>query len=202
MSAHAHDDWRLTVRFLSEGHARAIFASLRRCVAAARASDRLDEGVAAERDHDWLRVYAASYSALRRAEQIIAEVAAGEGVRAEASAQRRDVTARHWEVVPLPPLPESDTSLVAEHRGSTPWGAEAEPQRVQIRFEMPDRNACVAFAETLTRAGYEVHRRGSYLYLFADDHDSAHDIGDQLRAQAPKDAQLYFTGEDSTTVFF
>jgi hypothetical protein len=37
-----------------------------------------------------------------------------------------------------------------------------------------------------------VHRRGPFLFLFADDDDSAHQLGEQLREQAPGNARLFY----------
>jgi hypothetical protein len=202
MPIHTDDDWRLTVRFASDGEAHGIFSRLRPHAAAAFAAGRLKEGVVAERDGQWLRVYAASYDGLRRAQQIIAHAIELEGVHAHEAAQHHDASADRWEAVALPPIPEREKRLVAEHHGAAPWGAEAEPDRLEIRFEMTNRSACVAFAETLREAGYQVYRRGSFLFLFADDQMSAHKLGEQLRALAPRGAKLYYMGEGPSTIFF
>lgn len=48
---------------------------------------------------------------------------------------------------------------------------------------MADRDDAIVFARELIDAGYEVHRRDSFLFLFAEDHDSAHALGEQLRGK-------------------
>jgi hypothetical protein len=53
----------------------------------------------------------------------------------------------------------------------------------------------------LSDAGYEAHRRGSFVFLFAEDHDSAHALGEQLREKAPATAKLFYMGEGPGTFF-
>src|ERR1019366_612092 len=131
------------------------------------------------------------YDALRRAQQIIAGALEAEDVRAEEAAQHHNASDDRWDPIELPPVPEREERQVAEHHGTGPWGAEAEPDRIEVRFEMAHRDDAIAFAAELAEAGYVVHRRGSFLFLFADDHDSAHELGELLRGKAPANAQLY-----------
>src|SRR5271166_4488216 len=88
-----------------------------------------------------------------------------------------------------------DANHVREHHGEGPWGADAEPDRIEVRFELADRDDTIAFAKELSDAGYEAHRRGSFVFLFAEDHESAHALGEQLRGKAPAGAQLFYMGE-------
>ena len=196
MSDPAHDDWRLTVRFESDRHAHHVFSGLREHAAAALAADRLSDDVVAEHDGEWLRVYASSEEGLRRAQEIVASAMDTDGVEAEETAEHHDDGG--WQPIELPPVPAPEAEHVTQHRGEGPWGADAEPDRVQVRFEMGRRNDAVAFTKELTEAGYEVHRCGSFLFLFAEDHDSAHALGEQLRAKAPATAQLFYSREGRT----
>jgi hypothetical protein len=200
MTSNDHDDWRLTVRFKSGEDATGIFARLQAKIAATLATRRLgDDGVLAHRDGEWLRLHAASYSGLLRAHQAIV-ILLGEQ-HADELAQHRSAQSDQWVRLELP-VPEREANLVAEREGSVLWGAEADPERVQIRFEVPDHRACLAFAKELEDRGYEVHTRGSFLFLFADDTQSAHELGQELRASAPSGAQLYYMGEGPSTALF
>ncbi|HTZ63573.1 MAG TPA: hypothetical protein VMB51_05670 [Solirubrobacteraceae bacterium] len=191
----------MTVRFTSDREAGRIFSRLRSHVAAARAVADLKHLAFARREGAWLRVYAASYDGLRRSQQVVADVIQAEGVSAEETAQHLDAGADSWQPISLPPLAERDERLVVEHRGAAPWGSEAEPDRIQVRFEMPNRDAAVDFADVLTDAGYVVHRCDSFLFLFADDSESAHALADKLLPKAPDGAKMYFMGEGPLTVF-
>jgi hypothetical protein len=199
MSDPAHDDWRLTVRFESRGHAHHIFSRLREHAAAALSADRLKDGVVAEHDGEWLRVYASSEEGLRRAQEIVGSAMDTEGVEAEETAEHHDGDS--WEPIELPPAPPREARRLTEHHGEGPWGAEAEPNRIQVRFEMARREDAIAFTKELIEAGYQVHRCGSFLFLFAEDHDSAYALGEQLRGKAPASAQLYYSGEGPRTIF-
>jgi hypothetical protein len=190
-----HDDWRLTVRFETDQDVHGVFARFREHAAAALAADRLKHGVAVLRDGAWLRLYAASYDGLRRAQEVVSEFVELENVQVEELAERHDDEAGAWSRVELPPVPERDARRVSEHHGSGDWGAETEPDRVQVRFELHDRSEAIAFAQALTREGYDVHRRGSFLFLFADDDDDAKKLGEQLSRLAPADARLFYMDE-------
>jgi hypothetical protein len=197
MPSPADDDWRLTVRFESDAHAHHVFSGLREHAAAALAADRLKEGVVAEHDGEWLRVYASSEEGLRRAQEIVATAMNTEGVQTEESAEHHD--GRSWQPIELPPM--RDATHAIEHHGVGPWGADAESDRIEVRFEMADRDDAIVFAKELIDAGYEVHRRDSFLFLFAEDRDSAHALGEQLRGKAPASAQLFYMGEGQRTIF-
>lgn len=202
MSAQSDDDWRLTVRFASDAHAAHLFSILRTHAASALAATKLDDTVIAEHDGEWLRVYAKSNDGLRHAQEAIASAMAIEGVRAEEFTQHRTNKTGDWELIDVPPIPQSAEHRVSSHHGASVWGAEAEPDRVEIRFECLHRNDAINFAATLTAAGYTIHRRGPYLFLFVDDRKSAHTLGDKLRTKAPAGANMYYMGEGYTTVFF
>lgn len=191
-------DWRLTVEFESKAHAHGVFSALKTHASAALAASRLKEGVVVQHDAEWLRIYADSYDALRRGQATVASVIELEGVQAEEQAEHRTGEEAGWESVELPPLAERDANSVSEHHGTGPWGAETDPDRVQARFEMNSRHAAQAFAKELSADGYNVHQAGSFLFIFADDAESAHKLGNALKERAPADAQLFFEGEGPT----
>lgn len=168
---------------------------------AALAANRLKDGVMAEHDAEWLRIYAGSYDALRRAQATVADVLEIEGVAAEEQAERRTGNGAEWESVELPPPPERDASLVSEHHGKGPWGAEAEPNHVQAHFELGNRHAAQSFARKLAADGYDVHQAESFVFVFADGAAAARELGEELRQRAPSDAQLFFAGEGGRTFF-
>jgi len=191
-------DWRLTVEFESKAHAHGVFSALKTHASAALAASRLKEGLVVQHDAEWLRIYGDSYEALRRAQAVAASVIELEGVKAEERAERRAAEGAEWERAELPPLPERDASLVSEHHGKGPWGAEVDPDRVQAHFELGSRHAAQTFAKELAADGYDVHQAGSFLFIFAEDAAAAHKLGNALKERAPADAQLLFEGEGPT----
>lgn len=198
MTANGDHDWRLTVRFESDDHARSMFSALKTHAAAALAADKLKDGVVAEREGEWLRIYGGSYDALRRGQTIVASALEAEGVRAEEEAEHRVGADAAWERVELPPPPERDASLVDERHGKGQWGSEAEPDRAQAHFELGTRHAAQAFAEELASEGYDVRQSESFVFIFADDGAAARTLGNALKERAPAGAQLFFEGEGRT----
>ena len=191
-------DWRLTVEFESKAHAHGVFSALKTHASAALAANRLKDGVIAQHDAEWLQIYTDSYDALRRAQATVANVIELEGVQTEEQAERRTAEGAGWESVELPRLPGRDASLVSEHHGKGPWGAEVDPTRVQAHFELGSRHAAQAFAKELAADGYDVHQAESFVFVFADDAAAARKLGNALKERAPADAQLFFEGEGRT----
>jgi hypothetical protein len=198
MTATSGLDWRLTVEFESREQAHGIFRALRTHTAAVLAADKAKEGIVAQRDGQWLRMYGAGYDALRRAQAIVARAVEAEDVRAEEQAEHRAADGAAWSPVELPPLPERQAGFVVEHQGKGPWGSEAEPNRVQAHFELGSRHAAERFAAELIADGYDVHHAGAFVFIFADNGVAARDLGNALKARAPADAQLFFEGEGRT----
>ena len=198
MTSRSNLDWRLTVRFESEGHAHRIFSSLKTRAAAALAAGMLKDRVVAEHEAEWLRIYGGSEDAMRGAQMIVASTLEGEGVQAEEEAEHRLAEGGAWESIELPPPPPRDSPMVSEHHGKGPWGSEAEPDRVQAHFELDSKHAAQAFAEELAADGYDVHQAGSYVFIFADDGAAARELGNALKERAPVGAQLFLEGEGRT----
>jgi hypothetical protein len=124
-------DWRLTVEFESKAHAHGVFSALKTHASATLAANQLKDGAIVQHDGEWLRVYADSQDALRRAQDTVAKMIELEGVRAEEQAEHRTAQGAGWKSVAVPPPPERDASLVSEHHGKGPWGSEVDPNRVQ-----------------------------------------------------------------------
>ena len=191
-------DWRLTVRFESEGHTHRIFSALKTHAAAAHAADRLKGGLVVEHEGEWLRIYGGSDDALRRGQTIVATALEAESVQAEEEAEHRVAEGAAWESIELPALPARDSAMVSEHHGKGPWGSEAEPDRVQAHFELDGKHAAQAFAEELAADGYDVHQAGSSVFIFADGSAAARELGNALKERAPANAQLFLEGEGRT----
>jgi hypothetical protein len=200
VTSHDDLDWRLTVKFESGAHAHRIFSALKTHGSAALAASRVKDGVVAEHDEDWLRIYAASGDALRRGQAIVAGVIELEGVRAEEQAEHRPEQNADWASVVLPPPPERDANLVSEHHGKGPWGSEVDPGRVQAHFELASAHQAKAFASELADDGYDVHQAESFVFVFGDDGAAARRLGSELQKRAPADAQLFYEGEGRAVV--
>jgi hypothetical protein len=198
---HPDEDWRLTMRFKAEHEARGIFTKLRVHAAAAEAATELQDFVFASRDGVWVRAYAGTYDGLRRAQRVIGELVVAQRLEVDEIAEHRRAASERWEQVELSPLSPRERSVCVRNSGVSSWGAEAEPERVEVRFELPDHQSCIDFATKLRREGYEIHRRGSYLFMFADNREAAIALGNVLKQQAPSDAQLYFSGAETTLIF-
>jgi hypothetical protein len=191
-------DWRLIVEFESKTHAHGVFSALRTHASAALAANRLKDGVVAEHEAQWLRIYASSYDALQGAQVTVANVIELEGVHAEEQAEHRAGDGAAWESVELPRLLAAEATLVSEHQGQGPWGAEVNPDHVQVHFELESKHLAQAFAKELASDGYDVHCAGSFVFVFADDAAAARELGNALEKRAPATARLFVEGEGRT----
>ena len=170
---------------------------LRTHASAALAASRAGNGLVARREDEWLRLYGTSRDALARAQAIVQAARETEGVDAEEQAEHRN-PAGEWVPFELPAATQGDSAAIHEHRGKGPWGAESEPGRVQVHFELGSRSEAKSFAKQLEADGYDVHEAESFLFVFADDAEHAHKLGEQLQARAPAGARLFYEGEGRT----
>jgi hypothetical protein len=124
-----------------------------------------------------------------------------ESVIAEERAERRDPSTGDWLNVELPPLPARTAEKIRAHPGAEPWGSEAEPNPVEVRFELPERDEALAMARKLADRGLKAHRRHTSLFVFADNANQARALVKRLRDEIPHDAQIFYMGEGRRVIF-
>jgi hypothetical protein len=134
---HQSAQWRLSVRFAGAG----ISTSLQARSAAATACRQLSARYTALSDGPWLRLYAPSVDDLIEAREDLGRILVQLHVNAVESAERFDPAASAWSPYEPPPLSSTAQRLMTAHVGIGSWGAEAEPNRVEVRFDATIRAA-------------------------------------------------------------
>jgi hypothetical protein len=194
------DEWRLTIEVTRDSGER-FWDVLWEHAAAALVTDRLTDAAAVHREGKWVRAYAPSYDSLRHAQEVLALALEQTSTEAEESCEHFHQARGAWVPVELPPLPERATRRIKRHDGPEGWGAEAETDRVQLRFECSDHVRATEFAKALAFQGFEVHRRWTSVFLFADDRQQAEYLRLALNQQAPPDTQAFLMDEGQRTLW-
>jgi hypothetical protein len=197
------EDWRLTVR-LEDGVAEDVLASLREH-AVEDAQKRLGGAVAVSADGPNLFAYADSREAVHDAESIISDLLREQGIQAVMAIHRWHDLEERWEDEDVP-LPQTEAERQAEHeRLEADEAAESQASGRalwEVRVELPSHHETRSLAHRLEKEGIPVIARWKFLVVGAESEDAAHELAEQLRAEAPAGAKLQVepTGEGTDEV--
>jgi len=183
------DDWRLEVGLFERGKAHALTERL----AAGKLSDDLEEAfgerLVVSVDPPDVFVYTGDREQAEAAETKIREVAAEHGWDIEIELRHWHPTAEEWED-PDKPLPVTDAEQLAEHRELLAHEDEDSAIRgypeYEVRIECPSHRDTVNLDKRLHEEGFPTVRRWKYLLVGANDEDSANQLAERLRGEAPR----------------
>lgn len=162
-------DWRMTVNFVAEETGHRVLAHLDERASAALAESRLKTSLAVHREGTWLRIYAPGYDALVVAQEEIVAVIDDRSVIADILYEHFSDGDDVWRVIDSPPISEAYQREVRSHSPTPEWGAIAEPDRVQVRWEFQSRREAMSFARRLSEHGLEIYRHWTWVFVFAVD---------------------------------
>lgn len=191
-----NDDWRLQVSFHEESHARALTERLDAERMGHELSDAFDDRIVVSRDGAQVFLYAGDRDQAERARSVV-----------EAEARQHDwnvdVELRHWHPSaetwedPDKPMPDDDAARLAEHEAliarERKEAAAGHPE-YEVRVDLPSRHEAAAFAERLRGEGLPAVHRWHFLLVGAADEDSAKQLAEQIRAEAPADSTVAVEG--------
>ena len=189
------EDWRVTVTLHEEGHARGLINALHVRELEADVRRQLGGRISVTGDDTHVFLYADTESAARRAEEIVGQVLAADGMRGDFRLDRWHHEEELWEdaSVPLPSTPEE--RQIEHERLEQQKRAESQQTGVaewEVRIELGSHQDAVALAEQLTREGFEhVIRRWKYLIVGTADQDDALALAERLKGEAPAGATVH-----------
>jgi hypothetical protein len=192
-----NDDWRLRVTLQQREHAAKLAARLEANELETDLLKSLHDKVVVSRDDDEVFCYAGTREQAEAAEQRIRELSAGEEWEPEFELKHWHPAAEQWED-PDTPLPATDADRAAEHhelieRERAESQASGHPE-YEVRIEFRSHHDAVALAEKLRQEGVPSVHRSKYLLVGAPDEDSAQQLANRLRAEAPDGATVTAEG--------
>lgn len=183
-----NDDWRVQVTCQSSADA----ARLRDQLRTGEFQHDMDEGagdrVVVSSGARELFLYAGARTQAERAAAAVRELASASGASVRTELRRWHPVSEEWVDADLP-LPDSDSSLAAEH-AEVIERERADADRMgqsafEVRVGMSSHRDTITLADTLRRDDIPCLRRWRYLLIGAADEDTAGRIAERVRALAP-----------------
>jgi hypothetical protein len=183
-----NDDWRLRIVVSDAAQAGQLTEALRAHALADEVERSIHDRVIVSVDGAELFCYAGTREQADHAQDVIARVAAEHAWTPVFELRHWHPTAEQWED-PDVPLPDSDAARAEEQRQRVEQEraeslAQGYPE-YEVRVQCGSRGEAVELAERLRSEGLQVVHRWSAVLLGALDEDSAGQLADRLRAEAP-----------------
>jgi hypothetical protein len=190
----ADDDWRVTVTLHDEAHVGRVLESVRKHEVEDDVRRQLGRRVAVSADGPSIFLYAGTENAAREADRVVRQLTAQRGVAADFAIDRWHPLEEEWENADVP-MPQTADQRAAEHQrleqDETRQSLATGYAQWEVRVELPSRHAAVELAERLRAEGRRsVARRWTLVVLGANDSDDASALADQIKKEAPADAEV------------
>jgi hypothetical protein len=187
------DEWRVEVDLGDEEHHLALGERIRALDLDDDARRRLGGSVTVTRDGPRMFLYATSEEAAREAEQVVRELVASEGLDAGVALTRWHPVEEAWRDA-SEPLPQTEEEREAERRRHEEAEA-AEAAREgdydwEVHVDPPHHGDAVELERRLSEDGLPVKRRWKHISVGALTEESATELAERVRAEAPEGTEV------------
>jgi septum formation inhibitor MinC len=192
-----NDDWRLRVDVHEEGTARELTQRLEAFDLAHELRTEFADRVIVSRDGQEVFCYSATREQVEAARKAIVELAGQHGWDVQFALHRWHPAAERWED-PEEPLPSTGQEVAAEHAEVTAQEREESAEQgypdYEVRVKCASRADAAALAERLRTEGFRIVHRGEFIVLGATDEESARQIAERIRGEAPPGSEVVAEG--------
>jgi hypothetical protein len=192
-----NDDWRLQIDAADEGEALLLVEGLGGPGAGHTMGTAFHERVAVSREGSRILLYAGTRIQAENARDHAIELAAKNEWQIEISFTHWHHEAERWEDAEAPdPATEAERAeeheeLVESEREEVAAGAT--PQ-YEVRVDLPSHGEAARFEDLLEAEGIPAVRRWKYLVVGAADEDTANQLAQRLREEAPSGSEVTVEG--------
>lgn len=192
-----NDDWRLRVDLGDNGRANELTEELRAHTGQEATERSPHDRVIVSADGSEVFCYTATREQAEQADATIRALAANHSWPVEVERRHWHPTAERWEL-PDVPLPESDAARAAE-RGERVAQERADSTEqgypeFEVRVTCGSHGEATALADRLRDEGVPVVQRWRAVLVGALDEDSAAQLAERLKAQAPVGSEVTVEG--------
>ncbi len=192
-----NDDWRLQVDLHEENHAQALTERLDAQQLQHDLSEAFHDRVIVTRDGARMFLYAGTREQAEKARDAVEADARQHGWALDVDFRHWHPSAEEWED-PDKPLPENDAARVAEREELMAREREETAKRgypeFEVRVDLPSRHDAVGLSEQLRKEGLPAVHRWRYLLVGATDEDSAKELAERIRNEAPSGSRVKVEG--------
>jgi hypothetical protein len=191
-----NDDWRLRVTLSDHEHANRLAGSLAASELEHDLDTQLQDRVAISRDGSELFLYAGTREVLEGVQRTIEPIAAEHHWEPSFELTRWHPASEEWEAadVPLPATADEQAAERAELMEREREEAHDHGTDFEVRVECSSRGDAARLAEQLEAEGLPHVRRWRYVIVGASDEDSAGELADRLRREAPDGSRVTVEG--------
>jgi hypothetical protein len=192
-----NDDWRLRIRLEDTATADALTARLRDHTTPDDQTPTMHDRIVVTSDGPEVFCYTGTREQAEATQRAVVQLAGDEGWAAQYELMHWHPTAEQWEDADLP-LPDTDAQRaqeiqerVAQERADS---AEQGYPDFEVRVQCDSRGEAGHLAERLRDEGIPVVHRWSAVLVGASDEDSAAQLAERLRAEAPAGCSVTVEG--------
>jgi hypothetical protein len=192
-----NDDWRLRVTMRDPAHADTLVGGFAAGELEHDLDARLKDRVVISGDGSELFLYAGTREVLEGVQRMIEPIAAEHSWEPEFELTRWHPASEEWEDpdVPLPTTPDEQAAERAELMEREREEAQEHGfTDFEVRVECASRGDAARLAEQLEAEGMPHVRRWRYVIVGASDEDSAGELANRLRSEAPDGANVTVEG--------
>jgi hypothetical protein len=197
MSLLDQDDWRVKIEIGDESGIQHVIDEVRELEVVHDARQMLAKRVAVTHDGQSIFAYADTQQAASEARQALGKLIDEHGLEATFELSRWHHAEEKWENADVA-LPQTPEELAAEREvlrdrerqetamlGFAAW---------EVRVELPDRAAAIAFGEKLASEGHSCTRRWRYLFIGVQSEADAAELAERIKIEVPMGAHVITEG--------
>jgi hypothetical protein len=192
-----NDDWRLRIDAHDDRDARDLTHALEEHAGEPSGFGSIDDRVIVTHDGSEVFCYAATREQAEQTQKEIESLASGTEWKLDFELRHWHPTAEEWED-PDTPLPENDAQMAAERRERIEQeradSAEDGYPDFEVRIHCRSHRAANELAERLEAEGVPFTHRWSTVLVGATDEDSAAQLAERMRAEAPDGSEVSVEG--------
>ncbi len=193
-----NDDWRVRVVLGGDAPADELIENLEVLGGATHdLKTSFDDRVIVSRGDTEVFCYAGTPEQAESTEELIRSLAAENGWHLESDLKHWHDDAEEWED-PDAPLPDSDAEKAVERAAlmqrERQEAAQSGHPEFELRIDCPSHREALAFVEKLRAEGLPSVHRWKYVLVGASDEDSANELAERLRIEAPAGSTVRVEG--------
>ncbi len=192
-----NDDWRLQIDFVDEGPVDALHDRLDAQELEHDLSNAFHDRVIVSRDGTTVFLYAGDREQAEKARALVERLMQEEDETVEVAFTHWHPEAEEWRPADEP-LPDGAAAQAAEHAKLVAREREESEQEgypeYEVRIDLPSHHEATDLAERLRSEGIPTVHRWKYVLVGATDEDTANQLAERIRLEAPAAASVKVEG--------
>lgn len=192
-----NDDWRVQIDAADEGEALLLVEALGGPGPGHNLGTAFNDRVMVSREGALVFLYAGAREQAEAARDLAVKLGGENGWSLDVTLAHWHHEAERWED-PDVPLPETEAARHAEHEelveAEREEVAEGAPPQYEVRVDLPSHRDAAHFEDKLRAEGLPAVRRWKYLVVGAADEDTAGELAERLKTEAPAGSAVTVEG--------